>query len=226
MISLANLIANDESTDIPDDMLETTRDVVAGRELCALWYQTKDKKRKKEAVLSDRGHAFFIRTLRELHDILSSAQKVRKSPHLARTVTRQRRSVRAQRHQAMASRQKANREQASRRQTRTSSTPFKTFSCIVKLESHPRTSSERLLSSWRTRPQPTNQKFTETRGTTKNSWYGVFFRSSATYANTSATSGCSTFQVRRACLPLGSSPMLLSPSYGICDCIIPAPSRT
>lgn len=80
IISLANLIANDESANIPEDMLEITKDVIAGRELCALWYKIQGKRKNEEAVLSDRRHAFFIDTLKHVHDILSSAKKVRNLP--------------------------------------------------------------------------------------------------------------------------------------------------
>lgn len=80
IISLANLIAYDESANISEDMLEITKDVIAGRESCALWYQIQGKERKEEAVSSEKGHAFFINTLKDVYHILSSAKKVRNIP--------------------------------------------------------------------------------------------------------------------------------------------------
>lgn len=80
IISLAILIAGDKSASIPEDVLEITKDVIAGRECCTLWYQTQGRERNRKATTSDRGHAFFINTLKNLYTILSSAKSVRACP--------------------------------------------------------------------------------------------------------------------------------------------------
>ncbi|KAK5119636.1 hypothetical protein LTR85_007465 [Meristemomyces frigidus] len=75
LVTLANIIASAKPpVAIPTSILEVARDVITGITVCAEWYASQTF--AEHSAEQNDGHAYFIGILREVRDILSSAQSV------------------------------------------------------------------------------------------------------------------------------------------------------
>lgn len=74
LITLAEFVASDLTIHIPKAVLEVARNVIAGREFCAKWYQANEK---NQSTADSENHVFFIKVLKHVHDMLFTAQESR-----------------------------------------------------------------------------------------------------------------------------------------------------
>lgn len=79
LMTLTKLVVANGAVEIPENILKITQDVVAEREVCANWY--KGQNTNGELTESDKTHAYFIGTLKEIHDILHSARASQKQDY-------------------------------------------------------------------------------------------------------------------------------------------------
>lgn len=77
LVTLATIIADDESIEIPSIVLEVSRDVLTAREVCAKMYRGQRKEQSGSISAYDDRHVHFIAILKEIHDLLSAAKSKR-----------------------------------------------------------------------------------------------------------------------------------------------------
>ncbi|KAK4544128.1 hypothetical protein LTR36_004626 [Oleoguttula mirabilis] len=76
LVALANaIVAADPPVSIPQNIIDVLNDVIAGREVCTQWYSSQAVQQESDVARQNEGHVFFIHTLREVHNLLSSAHQ-------------------------------------------------------------------------------------------------------------------------------------------------------
>lgn len=82
LLTLAKIIADDNSIEIPSTILEISRDVITAREVCAKMYRSQCNEQSGSIAAEDDRHADSLAILKEVHSLLAAARSKRSSSHV------------------------------------------------------------------------------------------------------------------------------------------------